>query len=417
MQVRSALQGGTMPTLEEARRLIFSHTQTLGTEQVELADSLNLATAEDIAAPWDMPLCDNSAMDGFAVRTADCIPASRLRVTGLITAGALSSVSVETGCAVKIMTGARVPPGADAVVPFENTEEHGEYVTPQTPVKRHQHIRLQGSDLHCDEIVIPAGTVIRAPEISMMASCGMSRVTVFRRPRVAILSTGDELVQAGEPVEPGKVIDSNSVTLASMVKACGATVQMLGIARDTVASHIEKMSTGLQADIFITSAGVSAGERDLVRKVLADLGAKLVFQSVDVRPGAPTSFGVKGNCLIFCLPGNPVASIVIFAELVKPAILKAMGYRRVLQPVVRAILQDDVSKRVGRIKFIGVRLESVGDKLLAFSSGEQATGRLTTLLRADGLAVLPAARSSFCAGEEVEVQVMSSNVLMKQEEI
>jgi molybdopterin molybdotransferase len=406
-----------MPTLEEARRLIFSHTRTLGTESVALIDSLNLVTAEDIIAPWDMPLCDNSAMDGFAVRTTDCTPAAKLHVAGMITAGMLSSVPVEPGSAVKIMTGARIPPGADAVVPFENAELNGESVTFKEPVKRHQHVRLAGSDLRRNEIVIPAGTVIRAPEISMMASLNMSRVTVFRRPRVAILSTGDELLEVGEEVIPGKVIDSNGVSLAAVVKECGATVQLLGIARDNIASHIEKMTTGLEADIFITSAGVSVGERDLVRQVLVDMGVSLVFHSVDVRPGGPTTFGVKGNCLVFCLPGNPVASMIIFAELVKPAILKAMGYRRILQPAVRAILQENVSKRLGRIKLIRVRLESSGDKLLAFSSGNQTTGMLKTLLRADGLAVLPAARSSFLEGEEVEVHVMSSNILMQKEEI
>jgi len=406
-----------MPTLDEARRLIFARTRTLGTESVALIDSLNLVTAEDIIAPWDMPSCDNSAMDGFAVRAEECTRAAGLRITGTIMAGALSSLSVEPGCAVKVMTGARIPPGADAVVPFEDAEAQGEYVTFKAPVVRHQHVRLAGSDLRRGEIVIPAGTVIRAPEISVMASSNMSRVTVFRRPRVAIISTGDELLEVGESVVPGKVVDSNGVSLAVMAKECGATVQLLGIARDTVASHIEKMTTGLQADLFITSAGVSVGERDLVRQVLADLGVSLLFHSVDVRPGGPSAFGVRGNCLVFCLPGNPVASMIIFSELVKPAILKAMGYRRILQPAVRAILQENVSKRPGRIKLIRVRLESSGDKLLAFSSGNQTTGMMKTLLRADGLAVLSAERSSFLEGEEVEVHVMSTNILMQKEEI
>jgi molybdopterin molybdotransferase len=402
-----------MPTLDEARRLILGHARTLGTEPVELLDSLNMVTAEDIVAPWNMPLCDNSAMDGFAVRSVDCTPAARLRVVGLIAAGA-PIVPVEPGCAVKIMTGARIPPGADAVVPVENAEVDGAYVTFKVPVERHRHIRIEGSDLRRDEIAIAAGTVIHAAEISTMASFSMRRVTVFRRPRVAILSTGDELVEVGEHVVPGKVVDSNGVSLAAMAKECGASVQLLGIARDTVASHIEKMTAGLQADIFITSAGVSVGERDLVRQVLTDLGVSLAFQSVDVRPGGPTTFGVKGNCLVFCLPGNPVASMIIFSELVRPAILKALGYRRILPPTVRAILQEDALKRPGRIKLLRVRLESSGDKLLAFSAGEQATGMLKTLLRADGLAVLPAERDLICAGEEVEVHVLSSNVLMQQ---
>jgi molybdopterin molybdotransferase len=406
-----------MPTLDEARRLILGHTRTLGTESVELLEALNLVTAEDIVAPWDMPLCDNSAMDGYAVQSSDCLSAVRLRIAGTVMAGTLSDIAVESGSAVKVMTGARMPTGSDAVVPFENAEADGEYVTLKAVVKYHQHLRLKGSDLRRDEIVIPAGTTIRAPEISMMASFNMSRVTVFRRPKVAILSTGDELVEVGQIVVPGKVVDSNGVSLAAMAKECGAIVQMLGIACDTVQSHVEKMSTGLQADIFITSAGVSVGERDLVRQVLTDLGVSFEFHSVDVRPGGPTTFGRKGNCLVICLPGNPVASMIIFAELVKPAILKVMGYRRILPSTVRAILQESASKRTGRTKLLRVRLESSGEKLLAYSSGEQATGMLKTLLRADGLAVLPAECGTVCAGEEVEVHVLSSNVLMQQETI
>lgn len=406
-----------MTTLDEARQMILSHTRTLGTESVELLDSLNLVTAEDIVAPWDMPLCDNSAMDGYAVRTSDCIGGVSLRIAGTIMAGALSKLSVESGIAIKVMTGAQLPPGADAVVPIENAEVDEVSVTLKSPVERHQHVRMMGSDLRRGELVITTGTVIRAPEISMMASFNMNRVTAFRRPRVAILSTGDELVEVGQSAVPGKVVDSNGVSLAAMAKECGAYVQMLGIARDTVLSHLEKMRAGLQADIFITSAGVSVGERDLVRQVLTELGVVFKFHSVDVRPGGPSTFGVKDNCLVICLPGNPVASMVIFAELVKPAILKAMGYRRILQPLVRAILQESAAKRTGLVKFLRVRLEASGDKFLAYSSGEQATGMLKTLLRADGLAVLPAARSSVCAGEEVDVHVLSSNVLMQQEAI
>lgn len=404
-----------MPTLDQARRLILSHIQTRGVEDVELLDSMNRVTAGDIVAPWDMPLCDNSAMDGFAVRTSDCASNARLRVAGVVMAGSLSDICVEPGCAVKVMTGARIPSGADAVIPFELAESDGTWITFKSPVALHQHVRFMGSDLRKGDLVIRPGTVIRAPEISMMASFGMSAVTVFRRPRVAILSTGDELVAVGESVVPGKVVDSNGVSLAAMAKECGATVQSLGIARDTVQSHVEKMKAGLQADIFITSAGVSVGERDLVRQVLTDLGVVLEFQSVDVRPGGPTTFGVKDNCLVICLPGNPVASMIIFAELIRPAILKAMGCQRVLLPTIRAVLQESASKRVGRIKLLRVRLESEGDQFLAYSSGEQTTCMLTTLLRADGLAILPAERGTISAGEEVEVHVLSTSVLMQKE--
>ena len=207
----------------------------------------------------------------------------------------------------------------------------------------------------------------------MMASFGRSQVTTFRKPRVAILSTGDELVAAGEPVVAGKVIDSNGMSLAASVRRCGAIVERLGIARDTRASHVDKMTVGLQADIFITSAGVSVGDRDLVREVLTELGMKQVFYGIEVRPGGPTTFGVKDGRLVFCLPGNPVASMIIFDELVRPAILKTMGYKRILRPCVRAILQEDVSKKPGPVRLMRVRLESCNGKLLAFSAGDQTT--------------------------------------------
>jgi molybdopterin molybdotransferase len=401
-----------MPTFEEAQRLILEHSKTLGTEAVELVDSLGLVTAEQIVAPWDMPLCDNSAMDGFAVRVADCMGAAKLRVVGFIAAGGTSDVRVEAGSAVRIMTGARIPPGCDAVVPFEEAEDGKEWVTIPRPVQMHQNMRFAGDDVRKDEVIIAAGTVIRAPEINMMASFGKSRVTVYRRPRVAILSTGDELIGVGEPVVAGKVVDSNGVSLAAGVKECGAIVERLGIAKDTRESHVAKMTVGLQADIFITSAGVSVGDRDLVREVLAELGMSQVFYGVDVRPGAPTTFGLKDGRMVFSLPGNPVASMVVFDELVRPAILKTMGYKRVLRPWVRAVLQEDAAKKRGLVKFLRVRLESRDGKLLAFSSGDQMTGMLKTLVRADGIAKLAAERTSYAAGDEVDVHLISSNRLM-----
>ncbi len=401
-----------MPSFEEARRLILDSIMPLASERVELLESLGRVTAEDIVAPWNLPLYDNAAMDGYAVRGADCQQPASLRVTGFLPAGGASTAPVDAGCAIKIMTGAPIPPGSDTVVPFEDTEERGDQVQITAPVVRGQHIRLAGEDVRCGETVIAAGRVIRAAEIGMLASCGRALVSVHRKPTVAILSTGDELLGAGEPLAPGKVIDSNGISLAAGIRACGATPVMLGIARDNRASHAQKMSEGLKADAFITSAGVSAGERDLVREVLAELGMTQVFRRVDIGPGAPTCFGLRDGKPIFCLPGNPVASMITFEEFVKPALLKMMGHRRVLKPLVRAILQEDVRKKPGKIKFLRVRLESVGGKLLAYSSGDQNTGILKTLLMADGLAVLASGRVSFSAGDEVEVHIISEDVEM-----
>ncbi|MCM2359309.1 MAG: molybdopterin molybdotransferase MoeA [Geobacteraceae bacterium] len=402
-----------MPTFEEARSIILDRVAPLGVERVGLLDALGRVIAEDVVAPWDMPLCDNSAMDGFAVRAADCAatPVS-LNVTGYIPAGGEVNGSVEPGCAIRIMTGAPIPPGCDAVVPVEETEDGGAAVIVREPVKPRQHIRFRGEDVAAGDLVIPAGTMIRPPEISMLASFGKAVVPVQRRAQVAILSTGDELIELGEPPVPGKIINSNALSLAASVKEIGAVPLILGIARDNPESHREKMIEGLKADALITSAGVSAGDRDFVREVLAELGVSQLFWRVDIKPGGPTAFGVKDGKPVFSLPGNPVSTMVTFEEFVRPALLKMMGHRRVIKPFIRAVLQGEVRKKPGKINFLRVRLASADGRYLAYSSGDQNTGILKTMLLADAIAVLPADRTSFAPGEEVDVHILSGNVEM-----
>jgi molybdopterin molybdotransferase len=401
-----------MPTFEQARQLILENVAPLGTESVELLEAVGRVLAEDIAAPWNMPLCDNSAMDGYAVRTSDCQGAAQLRITGYVPAGTLAGAALAPGCAIKIMTGAPIPAGCDTVVPLEDAQERDGYVHVTGPFSGNQHIRFAGEDVRCGEVIIPSGTVIRPPEISALASCGKAAVVVYRRPQAAILSTGDELIGIGEPLAHGKVVDSNGVSLAAAVRECGAIPAILGIARDNHASHIEKMTLGLRADVFVTSAGVSVGERDLVREVLASLGVTQIFYGVDMRPGAPTFFGLKDKTPVFCLPGNPVASMIVFEEFIRPALLKMMGHRRILKPLLRAILQDKVRKKPGKIRFLRVRLESVQGKWLAYSAGEQSTGRLKTMLRANGIALLGADQTVVSPGDEVDVHVISSETGM-----
>lgn len=370
--------------------------------------------AEDIVAPWEMPFCDNSAMDGFAVSKADCREGARLRVTGYIPAGGLPTGAVGPGSAIKIMTGAPTPPGCDAVVPVEETEEADGQIQLTAPVILSQHIRFAGEDVRRGEVIMPRGTLVRPPEASMLASFGHASVPVYSRPRVAIVSTGDELVEIGEPLSAGKVINSNAMSLAAAVKEAGAIPVIIGIARDNLESHREKFTEGLKADAMITSAGVSAGDRDLVRDVLAELGVKQLFWRVDIKPGGPTAFGLYGTKPVYSLPGNPVSTMVTFEEFVRPSLLKMMGHRRVLKRFVPATLQDSVKKKAGKVNFLRVRLEAKDGRLLAFSSGDQTTGILKTLLRADGIAMLPADRTSFAAGEELQVHLLGSDVEMAE---
>ncbi len=242
----------------------------------------------------------------------------------------------------------------------------------------------------------------------MLTSCGRSSVSIYRGTVVAILSTGDELVESGQPVTLGKVVDSNGIALAAAVKECGATPLLLGIARDTRESHIEKISEGLKTDLLITSAGVSAGTRDRVREVLAELGMKLLFHRIAVSPASPTCFGVAGEKPIFCLPGNPVASLIAFALIVRPALLKMMGHRHVLRGFLPATLQEEARKRAGKVQILRARLAIHDGKILACRAGSQNTGILKTMLRTQGLVILLAESALVAAGSEVPVHLLSS---------
>jgi molybdopterin molybdotransferase len=401
-----------MPTFEDARQIIISSVAPFGVERVYLLESLGRITAENVAAPWNMPRYDNSAMDGYAVRSADCQPTNDLQITDYIPAGKSATKPVDPGCAIKIMTGAPIPANCDAVVPFEESAETNGRVQVKRSVVPGQHIRLTGEDVRCGEIFLPAGRLIRPPEINMLASFGNAFVSVYRRPRVAILSTGDELVELGEPLAVGQIINSNALSLAASVMKIGAIPVLLGIARDNSESHRKLLAEGLNADAMITSAGVSMGDRDFVRQTLEELGVKQLFWRVDVKPGGPTAFGMKDGKPVFSLPGNPVATMIIFEELVRPALLKMMGHKHPIKPFMSAVLQHEVRKKAGKTNFLRVRLSIADGKYLAFDPGDQNTGMLKTTLLANAIAVLPAERTSFSLGDEVDVHILSSNIGM-----
>ena len=404
-----------MPTFEVARSMILASVSSLGVERVELLEALGRVVAEDVVAPWDMPFYDNSAMDGFAVRAADCRAGGSLRVTGYIPAGGTVTPSVEPGCAVRIMTGAPIPPGGDAVVPIEETEQRDDAILLRESVKRPQHIRFRGEDVRSGDTVVSDGTIIHSPEISMLASFGKATVPVYRRARVAVLSTGDELIELGEQPVSGKIINSNALSLAAAIREIGAEPVILGIARDSRESHREKMAEGLKADVLITSAGVSAGDLDLVRDCLAEIGVRQLFWKVEIKPGGPTAFGMKEGKPVFSLPGNPVSTMITFEELVRPALLRMMGHRRVIKPYVQATLRGEVRKKPGKVHFLRVRIEVENGIHWATSAGDQNTGILGTMLRANGIAVLPKDQTVFSPGEEVAVHLLRNDVGMLEE--
>ncbi|WP_316347748.1 gephyrin-like molybdotransferase Glp [Desulfuromonas acetoxidans] len=398
-----------MLSFQQARQTILDHVTPLGVERVGLLDASERIVAEDIIAPWSLPVWDNSAMDGFAVRHDDCSDGGTLTISGYIPAGGYSNDPVQPGTAVRIMTGAPIPPGADTVVPFEETSEEGDQLTIRGSVTIGDHIRVKGEDITDGENILTAGSLLRPAEIGLLATFNKVIVPVYRRPRVAILATGDELIEPGTPPNNHQIVNCNSFAVAAALKEIGAEPILLGIARDNRESHLQKIKEGLKADALITSAGVSAGDRDLVRDILEELDVKSVFWKIDIKPGRPTAFAMYGDKPVFSLPGNPVSTMITFEEFVKPALLKMMGHRRVFHPTVRAILKDDVKKKSGRTQFMRVFVTMQNGQYLASTSGDQNTGILKTMIRANGLAILPAAPDHIGSGAQVDVQLIGGD--------
>jgi molybdopterin molybdotransferase len=394
-----------MVAFEEARTIIFGCLSPIGIELIHLLEAADRVLAEDLAAPWDMPLWDNSAMDGYAVRWQDCLSIPcRLRVTGFLSAGAKADeIRVEADCAVRIMTGAPIPSGCDSVVPIEETDNGQQEVTLQKTVTKGQHIRFRSEDVLSGAIFVRSGTIIRPPEVNMLAGFGISQVPVYRRPTVAILSTGDELVELGRTPGAGEIINSNTLSLAAAVREVGCIPRIIGIARDNRESHLEKLRDGLKADVLITSAGVSAGDFDLVRDILKELGAKQMFWKVGIKPGGPFAFSMYGPIPVFSLPGNPVSTLITFEEFVRPALLRMLGQQRVLRPLFKATIREKLNKKPGKVQIVRVRLEKEDGRWYATSAGNQQTAILKTMVDAQALAILPSESVSFNPGDEVDV--------------
>ncbi len=400
-----------MISVEGALNRILSRIRVLGLEKVDIMASLGRVIGEDILVPRDIPPLDNSAMDGYAVRSADIKGASRekpisLKVIEDLPAGALARGSVAAGQAIRIMTGAPIPPGADTVVMVEDTEKAGKEVRVFQGVPAGENIRRAGEDVKKGDRVISKGSVIRAAEVGMLASVGRAFVYVHQRPVVAILCTGDELVDVGEAVADHKIVSSNSYTLSAQVMECGALPLQLGIAKDVSTEIEEKFRQGLRADVIVSSAGVSVGEYDMVKDVLGRIGFEMDFWGVAMRPGQPLAFGTIGDKPTFGLPGNPVSSMVSFEQFVRPSLLKMMGHKKLFRPVVEAILKEEITKKPDRTHFMRAKLSLEEDRYVVTTTGPQGSGILNSMVEANALVIVPEEKTEVRAGEKVRVQIL-----------
>ena len=405
-----------MITVDEALEKILSHIQPLGFEKVSILEALGRVIVEDMIAPRDLPPYDNSGMDGYAVRYEDIRDASeknpvRLEVIEDLRAGFISKKIVQKGQAIRIMTGAPIPKGADAVVPVEETERGNGFVFILKTGFPGGYIRRAGEDVKRGDLVISAGDLIRPSEIGMLASMGRSFVSVYQRPSVAILCTGEELVDVGENLNGVKIVSSNSYTLAAQVRECGAIPIQLGIAKDRKDEIKEKVLQGLRSDVFISSAGVSVGDYDFVRDVLKELGVEMIFWRVAMKPGKPVAFWMFDGKPAFSLPGNPVSSMITFEQFVRPSLLKMMGHRQIFRPVIEAILKEDIRKELGKRHFVRAMVSFEKDGYCVTTTGPQGSGILRSMVKANGLIIIPESQEIVRAGEKVKVQLLNSSEL------
>jgi len=403
-----------MLSVEEAQARVLDHFRALPPERVPVLDVLGRVLAEDVFAQGDIPPYANTAMDGYALLAADTAGATsdrprRLRIIADLAAGYVATEQVAAGTAIRIMTGAPMPAGADSVVPFEDTAREGEWVQVRTAVHVGANVRAAGEDVRQGEMVLVRGKRLRAQEIGMLAALGYKDVAVHRRPRVAILATGDELVPIDAPLGPGKIRDANSYSNAAQVLACGGVPVMLGIARDQVSELTAMIKSGLaqNVDLFLSSGGVSVGDFDVVKQVLAAEG-EITFWRVRMKPGKPLAFGRIGGVPMVGLPGNPVSAMVSFELLVRPAILTMQGLTRLERPAVQAVLVDAIRDKPDRRLYLRVRVREQEGEYRAYLTGEQGSGILRSLVEANGLAVVPEGRS-LAPGERVRVILLDAD--------
>jgi len=404
-----------MISVEKALTTILRHFRPLGLESVRLLDAPGRVIGENVAAPRNIPSAANSAMDGYAVRHADVRQANKnnpvaLKIIEQIPAGKIARKKIRRGEAARIMTGAVIPKGADTVIRQEDTKKDGQTVFIYAAGRKVDNIRFAGEDVRKGEAVIKKGAILRPAHIGMLAALGRSSVSVYRKPRVAILSTGDELVDIQTNPGPGQIVNSNSYSLAAQVLECGAVPLMLGIARDKKSELEKKFRQALRADVIISSGGVSVGDFDFVKTVMGEIGNTMHFWQVAMRPGKPLAFGAIKGVALFGLPGNPVSAMVSFEQFVRPSLLKMLGHQKIFRQTIQAVCEDDFTKKAGFRHFIRAVIRRENGRYVAAVTGDQGSGILKSMVAANGLIVMGEDQTRIKKGDWVTVQLLNDSL-------
>jgi molybdopterin molybdotransferase len=386
-------------TVEEALEQILSHAAPLSTETVALEEANGRVLREAARSRVDLPPFASSAMDGFAVRAVDT--PGELPVAFRVAAGRPPPGPLPPGAAAGIATGGTVPDGADAVVPIELVEDRQESVSVASGVAPGQHVRPRGGDVCAGDVVVDVGTRLAAQHIGALAAAGVSELLCSVRPRVAVLATGTELRPPGAQLEAGQIYESNRAMIAAGLASTGATIELLPVVEDAADAHREALERGLEADVLVTSGGVSMGPHDLVRRVAADLGVRELFWGVAVKPGKPLAFGVRGETLVFGLPGNPVSSLVGAVVFVRPALLARQGVRAPVADYLPGRLAGELRRNPQRDEFVRARRVATADGELLDAIGGQESHMIVRAAAADALVLVPRGTGELPAGSRV----------------
>jgi molybdopterin molybdotransferase len=395
-------------TFQEAQKLVLNNTSILPAEEKNIHTVFRQILAEDVEAEVNLPSFSNSAMDGFAVRSVDTETEGKiLKIIACVKAGDFPFLMVNKGDAVKIMTGAPLPEGADAVIMKEYTEEKETTVVIKKTVKKGENVRFEGEEIKKGHTALKRGQILNPASLGFLISLGRKNVRVFKKPNVSILVTGSELMTPGSKLNPGQIWESNSALLVSAINEAGLKPHFLGIARDRMEDLEIRLEKGLNSsDILIVSGGISVGDYDFVQNVLEKLEVKKIFWRVAIKPGKPTYFGKKNNKLVFGLPGNPASVLVTFLEFVRPALLKMMGYQDVFLEEREAYLEHTVRKKPERAHFLKGCFQEKNGVTSVRSAGKQNSHILESFSRANCLLLLEKDRTVFENGEKVRIQLL-----------